>query len=412
VAKSPPSTQHVRMQRGPLPAPIVDAVMYAASAVAAYLLAHHTEFLLHRRWGDTAAPVYAAAAVVAVVVAVVAGRTDRPLATVRLIVLAFVVAGVTIVPLAHNVDRRADRGPGGSVLSEAIVVEAGGAAIASGHNPYAVTLDDPAFAQRHPAIRHHFPYLPAMAAFGLPRAWAGAHRSTDARVVFALFALLVVVLALRTAPSHARLLATGALVLFALPPGALSMSSGGDDLPVLALLLLAVTFVAAGRSRRAGLVLGLAMALKQLAWPVALLLGWYVWRRDGAAGRRLTAWAAAIVVPVVVPFLVWHPSAFVDDVVRYPLGLTKVATVAASPTFGRTVLAGLLPLGVVVGVAGAVVLLVLFLGTTSWARASLSRVVLMAGIALGVAVVVSPASRFGLLAYPLHLATCALLTRS
>jgi hypothetical protein len=412
VAKSPPSTQHVRMQRGPLPAPIVDAVMYAASAVAAYLLAHHTEFLLHRRWGDTAAPVYAAAAVVAIVVAVVAGRTHRPLATVRLIVLAFVVAGVTIVPLAHNVDRRADRGPGGSVLSEAIVVEAGGAAIASGHNPYAVTLDDPAFAQRHPAIRHHFPYLPAMAAFGLPRAWAGAHRSTDARVVFALFALLVVVLALRTAPSHARLLATGALVLFALPPGALSMSSGGDDLPVLALLLLAVTFVAAGRSRRAGLVLGLAMALKQLAWPVALLLGWYVWRRDGAAGRRLTAWAAAIVVPVVVPFLVWHPSAFVDDVVRYPLGLTKVATVAASPTFGRTVLAGLLPLGVVVGVAGAVVLLVLFLGTTSWARASLSRVVLMAGIALGVAVVVSPASRFGLLAYPLHLATCALLTRS
>jgi hypothetical protein len=396
----------------PLPAPIVDAVTYAASAGAAYLLAHHTEFLLHRRWGDAAAPVYAAAAIAAIVIAVVARRTGRTLGGVRLGVLAFVVAGVTIVPLAHNVDRRADRGPGGSVLSEAIVVEAGGAAIASGDNPYAVVLDDPAFADRHPAIRHHFPYLPAMAAFGLPRAWAGPHWATDARVVFALFALLVVALALRTAPSHARLLATGALVLFALPPGALSMSSGGDDLPVLALLLLAVTFVAAGGNRRAGLVLGLAMALKQLAWPVALLLGWYVWRRDGAAGRRLTAWAAAVVVPLVVPFFVWQPGAFVDDVVRYPLGLTKVATVAASPTFGRTVLAGLLPLGVVVAVAAAVVVLVLLVGTTSWARASLSRVVLMAGIALGVAVVVSPASRFGLLAYPLHLATCALLTRT
>lgn len=395
-----------------MPAPIVDAVMYAASAVAAYLLAHHTDFALHRRWGETAAPVYAAAAIVAVVVAVVARRTGRILGSARLAVLAFVVAGVALVPLARNVDRRADRGPGGAVLSEAIVVEAGGAAIASGDNPYAVTLDDPAFARRHPAIRHHFPYLPAMAAFGLPRAWLGEHWSTDARVMFALFALLVVVLALRTAPSHARLLATGALVLFALPPGALSTSSGGDDLPVLALLLLAVTFVAAGRSRRAGLVLGLAMALKQLAWPVALLLAWYVWRRDGAAGRRLTTWAGAVAAPVVVPFLVWHPSAFFDDVVRYPLGLTKVVTVAASPTIGRTVLAGLLPLGVVVAVAGAVVVLVLFLGTTSWARASLSRVVLMAGIALGVAVVVSPASRFGLLAYPLHLATCALLTRT
>lgn len=398
-------------REGP-PSPFLDVAAYVGSAVAAYLLADHTGFLLHRRWGDTATPVYAAAAIVAVVVAVAAHRTGRTLGSVRLAVLAFVVAGVTIAPLVSNVDRRAERGPDGSVLSEAIVVEAGGAAIASGDNPYAVTLDDPAFAHRHPAIRDHFPYLPAMAAFGLPRAWAGAHRLTDARVVFGLFALLVVVLALRTAPSHARLLATGALVLFALPPGALSMSSGGDDLPVLALLLLAVTFVAAGSNRRAGLVLGLAMALKQLAWPVALLLGWYVWRRDRAAGRRLTTWAAAVVVPVVVPFLVWQPGAFVEDVVRYPVGLTKVATVAASPTFGRTVLAGLLPLGVVVAVAGAVVLLVLLLGTTSWARASLSRVVLISGIALGVAVVVSPASRFGLLAYPLHLATCALLTRT
>jgi hypothetical protein len=380
--------------------------------VFAVLLSHHTGFFLHRRWGLAAAPVYAAAVAVALLVALAARRLRRPLLAVRAVVLTAVVVGVAVVPLAANVDRRADRGPAGAVLSEAIVVETGGAALAAGDDPYGVVLDDPALRERHASIRHHFPYLPAMAAFGLPRAWAGAHRLTDARVVFALFALLVVLLALRAAPAAGRLVPTGALLLFALPPGALAMSTGGDDLPVLALLLLGVAFVASGRGIAAGVVVGLAMALKQLAWPVALLLAWYLLRRDRQAGQRMAVSAAAVVVPLVAPFLLWHPAAFIDDVVRFPLGLTEVATVAASPTIGRTVLAGLLPVGAVVAIAAVVVVVVLWLGTTSWARASLSRVVLVASVALGAAVIAAPATRFGLLAYPLHLATCALLTRT
>jgi hypothetical protein len=395
-----------------VPPPLADAAMYGASALFALLLSHHTEFFLHRRWGVTAAPVYGAAAAAAIGVALLARRLQRQLVAARALVLTAVVVGAAFVPLATNVDRRADRGPAGAVLSEAIVVETGGAVLARGNDPYDVVLDDPALRERHPSIRHHFPYLPAMTAFGLPRAWVGAHWATDARVAFAAFTLLVLVLALRAAPAPGRLVPAGALLLFALPPGALAMSTGGDDLPVLALLLLGVAFVASGRGVPAGLVIGLAMALKQLAWPVALLLGWYLLRRDRRAGQRMAASAAAVLVPLLVPFLLWHPASFVDDVVRFPLGLTEVATVAASPTVGRTLLAGLLPVGVVVGVAAVVVLVVLLLGTTPWARVSLSRVVLVASFALGVAVIAAPATRFGLLAYPLHLATCALLTRS
>src|SRR6185503_21043387 len=72
--------------------------------------------------------------------------------------------------------------------------------------------------------------------------------------------------------------ATGALLVRALqvatvlPVCALTLATGGDDLPVLALSLLALACCATGRYGAAGLAVGAAAALKLFAFPVVAVL--------------------------------------------------------------------------------------------------------------------------------------------
>ena len=60
-----------------------------------------------------------------------------------------------------------------------------------------------------------------------------------------------------------------AQVLIALPTGALFLSTGGDDMPILALSLLGVAALQRRQTNLAGISLGLAAAMKLTAWPMA-----------------------------------------------------------------------------------------------------------------------------------------------
>jgi hypothetical protein len=78
------------------------------------------------------------------------------------------------------------------------------------------------------------------------------------------------------------------------------------------------------------------------------------------AAARYALGVAAVVVPVVVPVALRNPSAFVDNVVRFPLGLAGVSSPAASALPGH-ILVSLAPGAhrayvVVVGVLGCAVL--------------------------------------------------------
>src|SRR5439155_11075931 len=118
------------------------------------------------------------------------------------------------------------------------------------------------------ATKTHFPYLPGMIAFGLPRALDGRSPVADARVWFALATLAVAGIALLPRGSalepNDRLRAFQ--VLAVLPTGALLMATGGDDLPVLALMLLTLVLADEGRPAGAGVALGVAAAMKPTAW--------------------------------------------------------------------------------------------------------------------------------------------------
>jgi hypothetical protein len=110
-----------------------------------------------------------------------------------------------------------------------------------------------------------------MAVFGVPRASVGATGATDARVWFALATIVAVAGALLILWRAG--LAGGPLVralqaATVLPVCALTLATGGDDLPVLGLCLLAFSLAATGRFGWAGLAIGGA-ALKLFAWPIA-----------------------------------------------------------------------------------------------------------------------------------------------
>ena len=176
-------------------------------------------------------------------------------------------------------------------------------------------------------------------------------------------------------------------------------------MPVVALMLLGMVALQRRRPVLAGLALGAASTLKFTAWPLVVLACFAASDRQGRAARgRYAAAVAALVVPVVLPVAVHNPSAFVDNVVRFPLGLAGVASPAASALPGH-ILVSLFPgihraYVVVVGVVGLAVLGRHLVRRPPRDAASVARVT---GWVMLVAILLAPATRVGYLLYPINL---------
>lgn len=327
-------------------------------------------------------------------------------ARARAWVAVLVLVGAALLPLGLEVAWRARTAPGLHAQSEAIVTEEAADALLDGRNPYAATYLDGPLAARPIGTKTHFPYLPAMLVFGLPRAVDGHHPWADARIGFAVATLILGGVAIRRPTLSPRARLRAVQVLAVLPTGALLMATGGDDLPVLALMLLALVLARDQRWMPAGIALGLALATKQTAWLLLpFLSAALMMEHGGRAARRFGVAAAAVVLPIIGVFVVWDPGAFWENVVRFPLGLGSAATAAATPTFGSMLVhawPGLrAPLsvclvGVVVILAGALV--------WRWPPRTVGAAALRAAVVAAVAVLLAPAARAGYLVYPVDLA--------
>ncbi|MFE7562827.1 glycosyltransferase 87 family protein [Kitasatospora sp. NPDC057500] len=327
----------------------------------------------HRVWGATAAAGYLAAALLGGF-----GRGAWPRRAVRV-----AAAGSVLVPLVLL----ALLGKG---QLEVDVVQRSGERLLATGVPYP---DRPA------ALADYNPYLPGMALFGLPHALLGDVVAGDARWWFALSFLVVVALSARVATG--RRAGTGLSALAAFPAVALPLAVGGVDLPVSALMCLALALSGAGRPGATGLALGAAAALKWTAWPlvpVALVLLATV--RGRRAVLRAAAVAAAVAAIVVAPSVLAAPAAFAEHTVLFPAGAGATASPADSPLPGR-LLAAHVP-------GGRVLALILLALAAAGVGASLltrpPRTVTAASdrLALGLALAVclAPATRFGYLAVP------------
>jgi hypothetical protein len=400
----------------------IDACLYFASALLAVAIAQTTELQTFRAWAGFAAPGYLVAAVGATI-AIVSIRlwTERAVTGLRLGMTAIAFIAAVIIPLAYEVNASAE----GNVRleqAEVVAIEKASTSLMSGHDPYATTFYERGLESR-PQAQHHFAYMPAILIFGLPRALIGPGQFTDARVVMAFVTLAALATALafsEMTPAHRLRLAQVAAVL---PSGSIFIATSGDDLSVLALMLLGIVML--HRESRLGWpVLVAAALLKQTAWPVVLVLLVSLFLDRAEPGQRLIGKRIGLLLTaalsVSAPFLIWQPGSFVSGLILFPLGLTSGPSFDQPPTLGSWILG-------IGGIAGNhalrdVLIVAMLSGVLAGGVSALlyvSRIAAMdlplqacfAGLLMLALIIVSPISRPGYLVYPVGLLMFGLLTR-
>jgi hypothetical protein len=266
------------------------------------------------------------------------------------------------------------------------------------------------------------PYLPAMALFGLPGAAGLPGLLGDPRpwltaasvVLFAASFWMVAAPRAAGCRDCRRVAAWCAVFAVASPVLALPLAVGITDPPVIGLICFAFACVARYRvtwSARlpvlAGLAIGVACAMKATAWPALAVIAALLAARDGMrVASRFTVVSVVTIaglIAVTAPRLLTTPSAMVQNIVLYPLGMTSHKTPAASPMLGHVLAdtgrAGhLAAIGLLVA-AGLAVAVSLVVRPPADVAAGTRRL----AIGLALMFVLAPATRFGYFSYPIAL---------
>ena len=173
----------------------------------------------------------------------------------------------------------------------------------------------------NPAL-HHLDYWPGTILLPLP-IQASVQWLThwwDERLWLLLAAVAIWILLRRLIPGVPGRMA--AIAFFLIPGHSLLAVLGDNDLPLVALLLAAVLTIRHRNWLLAALLIGLAVATKQTALiAVPVLTAWAV--RQGAERRAVlgaTGIAAAVVLALFAPFLLWNVRAFLTDTVLFNFG--------------------------------------------------------------------------------------------
>ena len=371
-----------------------DLGLYLLSAAFALVTALTSTLLPHRAWGSVALWGYAAAALAVVLVKNPSSRT--PLAW-------FTWIAVALLPLVVEAVQRAG-GRTDRAQDEVLVVEQMGERLLHHGTPY---LGPDAIRALPPAeqLLGYSPYQPGMALFGLPRA-LGDFWFTDARIWFALVTAGVLLIAVRLLPSG-PIVTRAVQAVTVLPICALTLATGGDDIPVLALCLLALALTHAGRWEWSGVAIGAAATCKLFAFPlVAVLVALALARGHG---RRLVPAAVGLPILVLIPPFLVDPGAFTENVIRFPLGHGIVTSPAQSP-FPGYLIAQHVPF-LAAALLGAVAL---FLGVRLIRHPprTPAEAATIGGWGLLAAILLMPTTRFGYLLYPVALLIWAAALRT
>ncbi len=336
---------------------------------------------LHRLWGVSAACAYAVAALL-----IMAWRSRAE--TGVDITLGVIICGAILVPLLWMVLSGHGEPEVGVVANSAKTLIKHGTPYKS--SQVLATTTDP---------NQYNPYLPLMAAFGVPQAVLGHGVLTDPRVWFGIVFIVVFAFALKVA--GARDCARWALLVTASPVIAFELCVGGTDVPMVAFMCLGFALLWRPSPLAAGLALGIASSMKATAWPALIVAFTLLYVRDGQrAAWRFIAAALTVVAVIVGPFAILRPGALVRNTILFPLGLASVKSQAASPLLGH-VLAQTGPVGHTIAVAlligsGLAIAVSLVIRPPRDVPSATIRLV----IGLTAMFVLAPSTRFGYFIYP------------
>ncbi|HEX3778886.1 MAG TPA: glycosyltransferase 87 family protein [Pseudonocardiaceae bacterium] len=399
----------------------LDAGFYLLSAAFAGVSALFSQFYGYRIWGALAVFGYLAGLLQALVLladranranlagpdesTTVAARLDRLLRSRNTPIGLITLLGL-VMPLIVLIIRRLQGVPWAE-QPEVWTIERSATLLLRHGTPYT----DFATLGRPPVAADYTPYGVAMSVFGIPHALFGLSALTDARIAFAVVSVLIVAIALRVLGWPSVPTRTRQLVL-ACPLTALTFAVAGDDLPIVALLLLALALLHRRRPVLCGGVIAIAVSIKLTASPALIVLAVAVL---GMLGRRaLLRFTVAVLgagAVLTVPVLLVDPHDFVEQVVKFPLGLGIARSPAASPLPG--VLIGELgPAGHATAI-GLMLAAALAIGCWLVLRPPrlASDAAMRSAIGLGAAIMLSPATRYGYLVYPIALFGAALALR-
>lgn len=265
-------------------------------------------------------------------------RRDRLRDGVKLGLLLALIGVTVLLPLAVQVARRVREGRHLHAHDGLVQVEEAARLLLRGENPYAASYHDtplvavPGIGAGSPVLEHldYLPVLPLSAVPGVAivEPLLGWY---DHRLVYLLaFVVSLVLLARLAREGEARLTL---IALAGLNPFMTShLAFGLNDVAVLALVLIAVAALAAGRAVLGGVAVGVACAAKATAWPLAPFYALYllgrVRRTAGGPGPKgaaqtatATRWGRAAAPAVlawlalVLPFALWDPAALLSDTV-------------------------------------------------------------------------------------------------
>lgn len=392
-----------------------DLGFYLACLAFALPTALVAEFYGYRVWGNFASVAYGFGVLHSAWLLLSArkGLTPRGLLGSRWCAIAVIALLAMILPLALLVIRRLTGVDwlitpfSWAAQPEVWVIERSADLLLHHGTPYV----DVTALGRPPVVNDYTPYGPVMAIFGLPRALFGGtpltDALTDARWMFALAACACVLGTLKLL-KWPKVPVGAAQLALACPLTALTWAVAGPDLAIVGLLVLACALAATGRAAWSGLVLALVISAKLIVAPAAAVLAVFVLARRGKGldwpavtrfGSALVATTAALHLPV---YLV-DPAAFVEHVFRFPLGMGAVRSPAASPLPGHLIA----ELGVIGQVAAFVLVGAAAVAMLVWLvrrpPANGSGAVLRIAVGLGALILLTPATRYGYLVYPLVL---------
>lgn len=392
-----------------LPPEAADAALYLGSSIFAFLTFEISSIPLYRWWGEMAVVPY-------LIAAVISGWTviHPPLKRhrSRIIIAGLVFATVVLIPLlAQIVDQAGSLSTIAHAQPEVLVIEAAGARLVSGKALYPVISSGigASLPSSVPATNAFFPYLPGMALFGIGSALIHSPAALgDPRLGFVLITLIATGLAIFWRPRTKRspMLAFQAMAI--LPTAALPLVTGGDDIPVVALMALGIVLLARKRWGWAGIVLGLAAILKFTAWPLVIIAGIVLAVRKGwRVALKMALPALTIMAWTLSGQIAHHLSALINNVIKFPAGIASLESPAASPLPGHilaTMWKGYPTIAFVLGLMVGLATLVVIIYRTPAVHTGASWI---SALVLFIAILIAPATRVGYLLYPVDLAAWA-----
>jgi hypothetical protein len=319
-----------------------------------------------------------------------------------------VFAGALAIPMGLEILWRFDGVPGSHQQPEVVTVEVGGQDLVRGQDPYIPLVRLPHEVKYHapgePNYAGFLPYLPVMALLGIPSDIWPNNGLSDARIFFCLTTLVVGAVALALCRSEGRRKIRALQALVILPLASLPLATGGDDIPVVAVLLLAMVLAQRRWPFASGVALGIASAMKFTAWPLAVLALFAAYDKRGHRRPwRMLGGILVVAVPAIFPFVLKGPFALIDDVVLFPLGLSAIPSTAASALPGHVLvtefpsLSRVLPLSV-----GLVLTAGLLRHLYRHTPRSAAEVCNIAAVVMSVLILLAPNPRIGYLLYPIN----------